>query len=265
MLPFVIIAIFTWCVAEFAPVTLTHSSTADYYELRAKELDMRRVAEAIELYRRQFGSYPASLTALAATPGYQYLGSNLNNWQSYAATGALNDGTWTFKRIAAFTRSPGSGSVASYLGKNSCGSSAFSIETGSGCGSTDSRWYVSDERRYLVDQLATQQVRMVRLNQKFADYYNRYGYYPKVDAAGTSLGASSITALAALAGYGGTAQNCEGRYQYQGIPIDCGDMFDIWGGRVGYQFEDPEHVIFVSEPPIFNGSGTRVVVAVDRA
>lgn len=264
MLPIVLLAIFTWCVAEYAPVNHTLSNSAEYYDLRAKEFDMRRVAEAIELYRRQYGAFPTSLQALATTPGYQHVAANLNGWQSYATSGALNDGTWTFTRVTAFTRSPKSGSVASYLSRNACGTAGFATETGSWCGSVDSRWYVQDARKYFVGELTTQQVRLVRLNQKFADYYNKYGYYPKVDSGGAALGTSSITALATLAGFAGTATTCSGQFQYQGIPIDCGDMFDIWGGRVGYQFEEPGHVIFVSEPPIFNGSGERVVVAVDR-
>jgi hypothetical protein len=85
-----------------------------------------------------------------------------------------------------------------------------------------------------------------------------------VDGSNNALATSSVISIAALVGYTGNARNCTGQYQYLGIPIDCNDMFDLWGGKVGYQFETDQHVIFVSEPPIFNGSGDRVIVAVDR-
>ena len=72
-------------------------------------------------------------------------------------------------------------------------------------------------------------------------------------------------ALAALAGYAGTAANCSGQYQYRGIPIDCSDMFDSWGGKIGYQFESANHIILVSETPFYNSTGTRLVIPVDRS
>jgi len=265
MLPLVLLALFAWCAAAFNSAGYASDTAADVYELKVKEFDMRRVAEAVEMYWHETGSFPVSLQALVTAPGYQHVATNLNAWQTLVSVGSLTDGSWTFSRLAVFTRSPQSGAVASYLAKNACGTASFYADTVTWCGSTDSRWYVADTRKYFAVDMTTQQVRMGRLNQKFADYFNKNGFYPKVDAANNPLGPSSISSLASLAGYGGNAKSCSGQYQYLGIPIDCGDMFDIWGGPVGYQFESGAHVIFVSEPPIFDNAGNRVVVAVDRA
>lgn len=264
-MPFLVVALMLALIATLTSVREGFDRTATTYSLRAKEDDMVTIAEALELYAREKGAMPPSLAALAATPGYEYLGTRYDNWQGYAISPVLNDGTWQFTRTVVYTFDRSNGMTdAEYLAKNTCGSNAFAVETGRWCGDDNSRYYVVDSRKYYKPQLTTARIKLTRLSQKFADYYNSNSAYPSVDASGSPLGVSSITSMAALAGYSGNAKNCSGTYQYQGIPIDCNDMFDLWGGRVGYQFEGPGHVIFVSEPPIFNAAGARVVVAVDR-
>lgn len=264
-MPFLVVALVMFLVTVFTNVGDGFDQTAMTYSLRSKENDMVAIAEALELYAREKGTMPPSLAALASTPGYEYLGARFDNWQGFATSPVLNDGTWQFSRTVVYTFDRTDGETdASYLAKNTCGSNSFQTETGSWCGSDNSRFYVVDTRKYIKPQLTTARIKLTRLSQKFADYYNSNGAYPSVDSTNVPLATSSITSMAALAGFAGTAKNCSGTYQYQGIPIDCNDMFDLWGGRIGYQFEGPGHVIFVSEPPIFNAAGGRVIVAVDR-
>jgi hypothetical protein len=265
MLAIFIVALFFWLSTVGASTASVFGGIATQYELRSKEVDMVKIGEAMELYYQEKGTMPPDLATLAATPGYEYIAARLNNWEAYSNTGQLTDGTWSFTRTAAvaFDHSDGT-TVASYFAANACGTNGFATEIASWCGAANSRWYAVDTRKYIKPQMTTERVKLDRLSQKFADYYNTNGAYPSVDQANNPLGAASITSLAQLAGYSGSARNCSGQFQYQGIPIDCDEMFDLWGGLVGYQFQTSGHVILVSEPPIFDASGNRVIVAVDR-
>lgn len=266
MLPVFVIAIMIWLTTLWGGLGDQSRQLANNYDLRQKERDIIEVAEAMELYFQEFKQLPADLNTLATTPGYEYVASSLNNWQDYSRSSNLTDGTWTFQRAAAYTfdRSRGD-TTTSYLASNACGTNSFSTEQGSWCGAQNSRWHVLDTREKIPVLITAQRLRMGFLSQKFADYFNANGNYPNSDSSNVPFAASSIASLASLVGYAGSASNCTGNYQYKGIPLDCGDLFDLWGGAVGYQFENNGHVIFVSEPPIRDGSGNKLVIAVDRA
>lgn len=266
MLALVFAAVMFWAASIIDDVRSQHERLAEIYQSRAKQHDMIRVAEGIELYYRENNVLPTTLNVLATTPGFEHLSTALNAWQGYGVSASLSDGTWTFQRAVAFTNDPSKGTtVAAYLAANQCGTGGYNTSVGSWCGTKDSMWFVKDTRQQLNDQIVTERVRLNRLTQKFADYRNTNNTYPDKDSANVALSAGSITAIASLVGYSGTAKACTGQYQYKGIPIDCGDMFDSWGGKIGYQFESSSHIILVSEPPIFDGSGARVVIAADRA
>lgn len=235
------------------------------YFSKAKVQQMVRLSEAVAEYAQNYRTLPASLAALASTPGYEYTAGLMNNWQGYGVSGNLADSMWTFRRAVLFTNDPVRGTTAaSYLGANSCGTGGFNAATNAWCGTTNSMWYRIETRESFNDQLATEQGRLHRLDQKFANYYNKNGAYPSVDAGNVALAADSITSLAALVGYSGTAGSCTGQYQYLGIPIDCGDMFNQWGNKIAYQFVSNSHIILVSETPILNSSGVPILVANDR-
>lgn len=232
---------------------------------QTRQRDMITLAEGLEMYYTERHAFPASLAALAATSGFEYVKSSFNLWQGYAVSPSLMDGVWTFTRAVAYSVGLNDGTTAaSYLATNYCGSGGYD-SAASWCGSSKGRWYRKETREQVTDQITTQRVRLNRLTQKLANFYSANQKYPDVDAANIALGANSITSLATLAGYAGGASNCSGQYQYQGVPIDCADMFDLWGGAIGYQFVSGQHVILVSETPIFNAAGNRVVIAADRA
>lgn len=259
-------ALMLWAATIADDIREQHDRLAEVYQAKQKMRDITRVAEAIERYYWENNALPASLNALAATAGFQDVASSLNTWQGYGVSPSITDGTWTFQRAVAFTFDPSKGgTVASYLAQNACGANGYATEAGSWCGTKTSLWFVKDTRHQLNERIVTERVHLNRLSQKFADFYNKNGKYPDRDAANVTLAAGSITSLASLVGYTGTAKACTGQYQYLGIPIDCSDLFDSWGGAIGYQFEGTNHIILVSEPPIFNSSGTRVVIAADRA
>ncbi len=265
MLALVFVGIILWAASIAENVLSQHEYLIDVYQSKARQHDMIRVAEALELYYRETNSFPASLPGLAATPGYEYLRSSLNSWQSLSVSPSLTDSVWTFRRAVAFTNDPTGGVTSSaYLASNECGIGGYDVAT-SWCGTKTSMWFRKETRDQFNEQVVTERARLNRLLQKFTDYKNTNDKYPDKDASNVALAASSITAIATLAGYAGTAITCTGQYQYQGIPIDCSDMFDSWGGKIGYQFESTSHIILVSETPIFNATGTRVFIPVDSA
>lgn len=264
MLALFVIALTFWLVSVGDNARQQYDQLATMYQSKSRQQDMLDVAEGIERYFRDTGSYPDSLAALASSSGFQYLQSSLNAWQGYGVSGDLADTVWTFKRVVAFTVDPSRGeTAASYLAANTCGTGAYDSAT-YWCGSKTSMWFNRESRESRNEEIVAQRARLKRLDQKLAAYGNATGAFPSVTASGTALAASSVTALADLAGYGGTGAACSGQYQYRNIPLGCDDMFDVWGAKVGYQFESTHRVILVAEPPFMNALGNRIVIAIDR-
>lgn len=233
------------------------------YQARTKQLKVINLAENLEQFYIENTGYPASLAVLNAMPGYTQTQSMTDNWQGYGVSPAINDGVWLFNRMVLVSNDPSKGvSAAAYMTANSCGTGGYDTAT-SWCGAATGSWYRRDSRDFYNSQISTQRVRMGRLLQKLANYYNANSKFPTVNALGNPLAADSVQTIASLAAYAGTSATCSGTFTYQGIPIDCGDMFDQWGRTVSYQFVTKKHIVVISETPIFNNSGTRVVVAAD--
>ena len=265
MLALVLAAILFWS----ALVAQENADQNDqlFVDTRAEiqQLQLITISENIEMYYQQNNAFPMSLAALSMAPGYEFLKSNLNAWQGYAVSPAIVDGRWTFSRMVVYNNDPSIGvNGAAYLSSNTCGTGGFDTATTAWCGLRTSMYWVKETRDPLNDQIITARLRLNRLTRKFANYYNGKGAYPSVDGSNNSLAPNSIIALSSLVGYAGNATNCTGQFHYLSVPIDCGDMFDLWGGPVGYQFVTNQHIILVSETPVFNSSGSRVVIAADR-
>lgn len=261
MYPILVLALAIWFTTIMDSLTIQNRELASRYRSWSKQQQLVGIAENIEQFYQEHGDFPASLTTLAAATGFEQVRGLADAWQTYAISPTLSDGVWQFSRAALFSQDPSRGTTsAQYLATNACGTGSFDTAT-SWCGSRDSRWYRRETRERYNDEIMTQRVRMMRTLQKFADYYNSNTSFPATDHLNAALGVGSITALATLAGYAGTATGCTGAYVYHGVPIDCADMYDLWGNAVGYQFESAKRVILVSETPIVNHSGNRVVVA----
>jgi len=233
------------------------------YTKRSNQVRMIHLSESLDRYIKETGLYPASMNAFQSVAGYEQTAGLMNSWQGYAVSPAIVDANWTFKRMVLFANDPTIGvTQADYLAANHCGSGGYDTAL-SWCGSQKSMWYSRDERDDYQAAINNDRARTNRLSKKFVEYSNGYSTYPTLDKNNLSLGTNSLTSLATLAGYTGTASNCTGQYQYQGIPIDCSDMFNGWGKARAYQFFDSSHVMIVSETPIINASGTPVIISVD--
>lgn len=264
MLALVVIVLAGLLLVQMSQDEMDYAALESYVRAKYQRAHMIAIAEGLESYYQERGTFPSSLQALASTSGYQELRNAIELNMGYASSGGLNDGTWRFTRTVAYLVPQGSKqTVASYANTNYCGTGPITTAL-SWCGDQNSLYFRRETRDTVNEELTTQQVRLNRLQQKFARYFNANQRYPDKDVANNSLASSSVTSVAELVGFAGTAATCFGTFQYMGIPIDCGDIFDRWGNRVGYQFESSAHVIFVSESPFINASGEQVVVAVDR-
>lgn len=231
------------------------------YQLSAQRAQLVMLAENIEQYYAELGVYPPSLVALSTTPGYEHVRSLLNNWQGYAVSGVLSDNVWQYTRMVVYSTDPSRGeTAASYLAANACGTGPFATAN-SWCGSRKSIWYRKETREGMTDAVSNQRVQLDRTLQKFADFYSANGTFPNKDNASVSLTAGKTYALAALVGYTDAAATCKGIYTWQGLPIGCEDMFDAWGGKVGFVYTSNTAISLTSETPIVNASGAPLLVA----
>lgn len=263
MYAYMALAITTLLATLMFGVAQQHIDLAVMYQSRTQYMQVVNMAENIEQYAVENAAYPASLPVLQAASGFEQTKSLTNTWLGYGVSGNITDGTWTFTRAVLVINDPSKGvSTAQYMTNNACGVGSYSAAT-SWCGAATGKWFRRETRETYPSKITTQRARLNRLLQKFGDYYNTGGSFPDKDAANVALGANSINTLASLVSYAGTASGCTGTFSFLGMPVDCGDMFDLWGNPVGYQFVSSKHVLVTSETPIYDNLGNRVVVSAD--
>lgn len=220
------------------------------------------VSNAVQQYYEEYGVFPATLSALAATPGYEYVSTiltvtNQNSFGYLRTTSPISDGVWQFDRAVVFTLKAQLGqTVADYANVNLCGSGPITTAS-SWCGSRDSFWARLETRDQHVKSLIAERLRQQRLMQKFANAYNGSSTSQFPDAGGTA------PTLASLVSYGGTAKTCAGSFSWAGIPIGCDDMYSVWGTPTVLNQITRTHIALLAESTIKDASGSLVNVATD--
>lgn len=263
MFPILVFAVAFWLGLLADSAAQMNREVAQMYQARARSMKTVALAENLEQFYQERNVFPASTAALAASAGFQQARSLVEPWQGYAVSPVLTDGVWQFSRAVLFSNTRTAGvTAAAYLASNACGTGGYDTAV-SWCGRKQSDWFRRETKESFNQKIGTQRARMGRLLQKLADYYNLNKKFPDKDNLSVPLAADSINKIATLVGYAGTAGNCSGVFNYMDVPIDCADMFDIFGGHIGYQFVSGKRVILVSESPIFNAAGNRVVVAAE--
>lgn len=261
MYPLVTSAILLALASALALQTGDSLSLMRQYRFITQRSQVVMLAENLEQYFIETGTYPASLAALAQTAGYEHVKSLLNNSQGYAVSGVLTDSVWQYSRMVVYSMDRAKGDTdASYLAANSCGSGAFGT-AGSWCGQSNSVWFRKETREVVNDAVSNQRIRLNRTLQKFADYYSVQGGFPSMDNAGVALTAGSTYSLASLVGYSGSATSCTGIYTWKGLPFGCEELFDAWGGAVSVVYTSTDAISLMSETPLVNAAGTRLIVA----
>ena len=263
MYALIVFALAVWLAFVVQKVTADLLGVAAIHQSRDKHMRTVAMAESIEQYHAEHGAFPVSIAAFGAASGYEQTRALGDPWHGYAVSPTLTDGVWQYRRAVFFLNDPARGVDANaFLAANACGTGGYDTAA-SWCGAATGLWYRREEKDRFNEQILTQRARMSRMLQKLSDHYSANSAFPDKDAGGNPLAPESVTALATLAGFAGAAASCTGSFAYQGVPVDCGDMFDLWGNGVGYQFLSSKHILLVSETPIYNGSGNRVVVGAD--
>lgn len=261
MYPLVTSAILLALASALALQTTDSLGMMRLYRFVSQRSQIVMIAENLEQYFIETGTYPASLQALSQTAGFEQVKSLLNNSQGYAVSGVLTDSVWQYRRMVVYSMDRARGDTdAGYLTANACGNGAFAA-AGSWCGQSTSVWFRKETREVMNDAVSNQRIKLDRTLQKFADYYSANGTFPNKDDSGVSLDPGSTYTLAALVGYSGTATACSGVYTWQGLPFGCEDMFDAWGGTVGVVYTSSDAISLTSETPLVNAAGTRLIVA----
>lgn len=261
MYPLVLAAILAALIAQISHQALENFDLMKLYRFNLHRMQLVMLAESLEQYYNERGTFPSSIQNLATTPGYAHVRSLVNNWQGFAVSGTLSDTMWQYRRMVVYSIDSKNGeSQATYLANNSCGTGTF-YAAASWCGHRKSTWYLKDTRYGLHDQVITQRARLRRTLQKFGDFYSANERFPDRNSSGTALTPGETYSLPNLAGYTGSASACTGMYLWNGLPIGCDDMFDSWGAPINITIKSDQNITMFSESPLTNASGQRVIIA----
>lgn len=269
-----------------------------FYYSRNRQADMKVLATAVNQYIREGGEQPSStamqplptsLNDITSAPGYEYIrflttmedGANQKTWFGFSVSPTITDTSWQFNRVVVAAFDPTATDAATYFASNSCGVDATDSAKGattatSWCGSRKSLWFRYETRETSAKRLSLQRARMNVLMQKITDWYNANGgVFPSKDYSGATLAVNSATKLSAMVNFtvGGVpggkdadhwaASKCQGIRTWYTIPIDCQDMYDLWGGAVWYWYRGPQSIALVTESPILDNLGNKILVGAD--
>ena len=237
----------TSIMALFGTIATQNLMLRDQGAQQNMQTDIAIAGAAVEQYYRANNNYPASLSALAATPGYEYINRFANSPRVYGyrvATG-ISDGTNTFARAAVFQLNTKIGETsADYTsGTNTCGTGNFDTAE-SWCGAKASPWVRYESRTVFIAQIADHYQRIYKLFDKISVIYSpsKNPIYPAMDP--------TTDYLVNLVGYAGTAASCSGTFRLWGnIELDCGDLFSPWGTPVRVVRQADNYLTLGAAPP----------------
>jgi hypothetical protein len=223
------------------------------------------VAKALNDYYTETLTLPSSLANLASTTNGWHVADKINTWQGFYLVTSISDGAaWTFDRSIFFTMDPTRGVVPSqYIGatNNTCGSGAGNLNTTSyWCGRKDSQWSRIDTKEINALKINDDHYRLQRLAQKLTQMKSASGSLPSLDYASAPI--TTPKPLATIVNYGGSATTCSGTFVWQGVPVECSDMYDAWSQPIYYSYTSATvGKIYVNTGAV-SSTGTSVVVGI---
>lgn len=260
-MPFIAIGLLGLFTAMLLSFIANVASSARFHDYEQRAMTVRKIAGGVLQDAMETGTLPASINALATTPGYEYLRLDTQRpWQGYAVSSTFNDGTWQYQRAVVYSQRPQvATNQATYLSttSNACGTGAFNA-AGPWCGSPNSWWWTWDTRSDYSNQISAERAAQRRLIQKFARVYevvsNNKQVFPNPGSAG-----AAITSL--LSGYTLSAATCTGVWLWKGVPLDCADLYSVWGTPRVYNYLSEDYIAVLATSPILDNNGVPVQVA----
>ncbi|MBK4738750.1 hypothetical protein [Noviherbaspirillum pedocola] len=207
--------------------------------------DVAIVGQALDGYFKQNAAFPASLSALASTPGFEYTNAFAQDTSRYGyqLAAGVDDGKNVFDRAAVFALDTRIGQTpAQYVAANTACGTSFAVAE-AWCGTAAiAPWSRLEGRNYINGEDAMQYARQARATKKIARYFHANPSFPAMS--------TNPDSLAHLVGYGGTAKNCGGTFVLWGkVQLDCADLFSIWGAPVYVQMVSGTHLqLYASSP-----------------
>lgn len=244
----------------------------DAMDTQVREMSTRQLAIGINNVYLETGSYPASAAALVAVPGFEYLRNTARPYQSVALATNLDDTVFKFNRATVFSQDPYATPLTdvAYLASNSCGTGGFTTAI-TWCGATtdSSQWWKAESRDAIPANLTRERKRLRRLLDKFTHWYNGDTSISTTNGVwgnnypNPGVAAAALTAL--VNGFAQTATTCTGIYTWHGIPIDCTDLYSIWGTPTAYNYISAGHVTLVTKTPYTTSAGTALYVSSEES
>lgn len=269
-MPYAILFIFFFLQTTLLFIAGKQEELNTAYDIQAREDSIYQLASATNSYYLEIGTYPASFTALAATSGYEHLRNTSRPHQYLATATNIDDGVFKFNRISVFTQDPYGRPLtsANYLlaANNTCGTGTFAAGA-DWCGSETTQWWKHETRDNIQSELALERKRLRRVLEKFNAWYNGDASVSTISGIwGNNYpdpGAASAKLSTLVSGFTQTATTCTGIYTYSGIPIDCTDLYSIWGTPTVYNYLSSSRVALLTKSPYTKSDGTPLYVSTE--
>lgn len=243
-------------------------------DTETRDYTLYQLAAAVNNYFVEKNTYPASIAALVASPGYEYLRESVRPFQTFAVASNLSDGSFQYKRAVIYSQDPYNPQMTdnTYLSaaNNTCGTGDFASAT-DWCGPNNAttRWWKHESREEIATALANERRRLFRLLQKFNGWYNddiTVSTQPNVLGNNyPNPGAPAATLITLVSGFTQTAVTCTGMYSWSRIPIGCSDLFSIWGTPTVYNYISPTHIVLMTQTPYTKADGTTLYVSTEES
>lgn len=219
--------------------------------------DVFMATEEINRYFIEKGSYPASLTALASTAGYEHV--KLKDAVAFnykTTTTPLTNTAFQFHRVAVVGQDYREALTATDLfaaANNTCDSDSFDSAS-RWCGRKSDNWWVAESKESIADAVSRQRLLLIKTARKFALYYSANSAFPN--------SGGGIVTLSSLAGYAGSAGACSGAFSWSGIPLGCDDLFSVSGLPVSYRYTSSKNIDLVAETAFKTMAGDPITIII---
>lgn len=261
MYPIAILLIFLWLVQMVSSQAEIKVAEVVDYKTERHLIEVVELGKAAKAYYAINGVYPSSLSVLYAADGFEYVKSFDDVWHQVSTSLNKTDVAWTYDRWGVIN-TDGRYVQADYLAENACGTGNFT-SSASWCGKNDGAWFQLESKDNFNSALNSQYTRQNLFKKTLQRYSAKVTNFPDKDFSNSLLAVNSVTDIAALVNYAGTAANCSGQFAWMGIGIDCETMFDRWGGKTTYKYIASDHVVITSTSPIKNAAGVAMTVETD--